>query len=366
MRIDSTKLMVAGGILFGVVMAIGQESRKEWVLKTSDVPDMLQFTVRRFKPGSTWTNSNTVPRSRFQGLSIDTLEHGGKAAFDYVTDAGALRCSGSFTWGRGSGDYTFVPNRQFVSELRKLGYDAPDEEQQFAMLMSNVSLDFARGVKDGGLQASTQELIDLRNHGVKLDYIRETHDAGYRNLNARDYMQLRDHGVGADYLRDLKRYGFNLSVPEVVQLRDHGVPSEFIFDLKAAGYDVTPGRITELRDHGVSSEYMRELKDYGLKPPANELVQLRDHGVTPEYLKGLKDAGYGSLQAEDIVRLRDHGVDTNFAREAKAMGYDFTPEQMTHLRDCGVDGRYLQTLRDAGMRNLTAEQIAKLKMHGVD
>jgi hypothetical protein len=64
--------------------------------------------------------------------------------------------------------------------------------------------------------------------------------------------------------------------------------------------------------------------------------------------------------------LRDHGVDTNFAREAKAMGYDFTPEQMTRLRDCGVNERYLQTLRDAGMRNLTAEQIAKLKMHGVD
>jgi hypothetical protein len=366
MRIDSTQVMVGAGILFGVVMAIGQESRKEWVLKTSDVPDILQFTVRRFKPGSTWSNSNMAPRSRFQGLSIDTLEHGGKANFDYVTDAGTLRCSGSFMLGRGSGDYTFVPNRQFASELRKLGYDAPDEEQQFAMLMSNVSLDFARGVKDAGLQASTQELIDLRNHGVKLDYIRETHDAGYRNLYARDYIQLRDHGVGAGYLRDLKRYGFNLSVPEIVQLRDHGVPSEFLRDLEAGGYDVTARRITELRDHGVSSEYMRELKDYGLKPAPDELVQLRDHGVTPEYLKGLKDAGYGSLGADDIVRLRDHGVDTNFAREAKTMGYDFTPEQMTHLRDCGVNGRYLQTLRDAGMRNLTAEQIAKLKMHGVE
>jgi hypothetical protein len=366
MRIDSTKLLLWGGILFTVVMAIAQESRKEWVLKASDDQDMLQFTIRRFKPNSTWSSSNVAPRSRFHGLSIDTLEHGGKANFDYVTDAGTLRCSGSFTWGRGSGDYTFVPNPQFLSELRKLGYDAPDEERQFAMLMSDVSLDFARGVKDAGLQASTQELIDLRNHGVNLDYIRETHAAGYRALDARDFMQLRDHGVGADYLRDLKTYGFNWSVREIVQLRDHGVPSEFIRDLKAGGYDMTAGRITELRDHGVSSEYLRELKDYGLQPAADELVQLRDHGVTPKYLKGLKDAGYGSLRADDIVRLRDHGVDTNFAREATAMGYHFTPEQMTHLRDSGVNERYLQTLRDAGMRNLTAEQIAKLKMHGVD
>ena len=101
MRIDSTKLMLWGGILFAVVMAVAQESHKEWVLKATDDPDMLQFTIRRFKPGSTWSNTNTVPRSRFRGLSIDTLDHGGKANFEYVTDAGALRCTGSITWGRG-------------------------------------------------------------------------------------------------------------------------------------------------------------------------------------------------------------------------------------------------------------------------
>jgi len=32
----------------------------------------------------------------------------------------------------------------------------------------------------------------------------------------------------------------------------------------------------------------------------------------------------------------------------------------------GVDGAYLRRLQDAGMRNLNAEQIAKLRMHGVD
>jgi hypothetical protein len=36
------------------------------------------------------------------------------------------------------------------------------------------------------------------------------------------------------------------------------------------------------------------------------------------------------------------------------------------LRIHGVDGSYLKRLRDAGMRNLNAEQIAKLRIHGVD
>jgi hypothetical protein len=31
-----------------------------------------------------------------------------------------------------------------------------------------------------------------------------------------------------------------------------------------------------------------------------------------------------------------------------------------------VDAAYLKRLRDSGMRDLSAEQIAKLKIHGVD
>ena len=32
----------------------------------------------------------------------------------------------------------------------------------------------------------------------------------------------------------------------------------------------------------------------------------------------------------------------------------------------GVDGRYLRRLRDSGLKNLTAAQIEKLRIHGVD
>jgi hypothetical protein len=36
------------------------------------------------------------------------------------------------------------------------------------------------------------------------------------------------------------------------------------------------------------------------------------------------------------------------------------------MRIHGVDGPYLKRLRDAGMRDLSAEQIEKLRIHGVD
>jgi hypothetical protein len=80
----------------------------------------------------------------------------------------------------------------------------------------------------------------------------------------------------------------------------------------------------------------------------------------------MKDAGYGNLSADEMVQLRIHGVQTAFAKDARELGYGFTPEDLVQLLIHGVDGAYLRKIRDAGMRNLNAEQIAKLKMHGVD
>jgi hypothetical protein len=338
MKLDSSNLMVWGGILFAMVMAVAQEANKEWTIHRTGDADVVQFTVRRIRPGSHWSSTEDVPRSKFQGLSLDTLEHGGAAKFRYVADAGALECTGRFSWTGGSGDYTFVPNPAFASALRDLGYATPDQDEQFTMLLTGVTLDFARGVKDARLGASTAELIRLRTHGVTLAYIDDVRRAGYTNLLASDVIDLRIHGVSADFLQDLKAAGYSLSAQQAINLRIHGVDSDFV----------------------------RKLQNYGLRPAAADLTQLRIHGVTPEYLAGMKDAGYGSLSADDLVQLRIHGVETAFAREARGLGYSFTPDDLVQLRIHGVDGAYLRTLRDAGMRNLTAEQIARLKMHGVD
>jgi hypothetical protein len=338
MNIDSSKLMVWGGLLLAVVMAVAQEAAKEWTIRRTGDSDVVRFTVRRMSPGSTWSTTQDVPRSRFEGLSIDVLEHSGPARFQYVQDAGSLVCQGRFSWIGGSGDYKFVPNPNFAADLRGMGYVTPDEDEQFTMALTGVTLDFARGVKDTGLQASTEDLIQLRTHGVTLEYVEDVRRFGYVDLQAHDVIDLRIHGVGGDFLRDLKNAGYNLAAREVI----------------------------DLRIHGVDSDYLHELRSYGLRPAAAELTQLRIHGVTPKYLSGMKDAGYGNLSADEMVQLRIQGVETAFAKDARELGYGFTPGELVQLRIHGVDGAYLRRLRDAGMHNLNAEQIAKLKMHGVD
>jgi hypothetical protein len=362
--------LIVTGALMAVLIATGQGPslvpRQEWRLKSSDSPGMVQLTIERWKPNSHWSSSNNVRFANFRGLTREAMERGGPAQFEYVQDAGTLVCQGKFGFFRGAGTFRFEPNPKFVSDLKSLGYDAPEQEQLFSMMLSEVTLDFARGVRDADVRASTRELIELRNHGVSLDYIREAAHAGYKNLFAQDFIELRDHGVSTRFLRDLKNYNYNLAPHDIVELRDHGVSSEFVGDLKSAGYDLPSHQIVELANHGVNSDYLREIRDFGLQPHASELTQLRDHGISPKYLKGLRDAGYDQLTANEITELGNHGVSTDFIQEARDLGYSFTPREIIELRDHGVDSAYLRRLRDTGMKNLGAGQIVKLREHGVE
>ena len=331
-------LMIGGGaILLAALIAHGQDGRREWQI-SRERGDQVRLIIERWKPGSHWSTSTDVPRNRFRGLAPALFERGGPARFEYVQDAGRLLCEGSFAFGRGSGTFTFVPEPDFTAELKKLGYDAPTDEQLFSMLLMGVGIDFARAVRDAGLHAGTNQLIDMRIHGLTADYIHETQRAGYTSLTPQDYIDMRIHGVQPAFLRDLKDAGYSLSAQQVI----------------------------ELRIHGVSSDFLRDLKDYGLQPKASDMVQLRIHGVNAEYLKGLKDAGFGDLGVDRITELRIHGVSTEFIRDSRDLGYRFTPQEIVNLRIHGVDGNYLRRLRDSGMRNLSAAQIEKLKIHGVD
>lgn len=80
----------------------------------------------------------------------------------------------------------------------------------------------------------------------------------------------------------------------------------------------------------------------------------------------MQDAGYTGVPVREVVNLRIHGVGVDFAKEAAQLGYRFSVKERAELRIHGVNGSYLRRLKDSGFRNLTAENIVKLRVHGID
>jgi len=273
---------IVGVMAAATLLAFSEDRRAGWELRPSLSLNQVHFVVRHSNGFDNWTSGRDVPLDRFRGFSLSLLASPGPAKFEYVSDAGRLLCEGRFLMGAGSGSYTFVADPAFVSALHEMGYDTPDDEQLFSMLMMDIGLESAQALRDAGLNASIRDLIQLRTHGVTLDYIREARQAGYQNLTAEDFIQLRIHGVTPEYLKGLKDAGYeNLRAEEVDQLRMHGVEPSFVQQARRLGYDFDP----------------------------QELAQLRIHGVDGAYLKRLQDAGMRNLNAEQIAKLRMHGVD---------------------------------------------------------
>jgi hypothetical protein len=316
---------------------------------------------------SHWRNTTDVPWSNLRGLDSNQLDRILSAVkFEILRDPGTLICQGRTGLGRANGTFTFEPNPAFVRQLDGLGYGAPTDEQLFRMLMHDVTLEFARNAVEYRLGASTKDLIDMRAHGVNDGYLERVRASGY-SVTARQLIDFKNHGVSPEFLSKVKASGFSFTAREVIQLRNHGVSAEFLEAAKDSGYGrIDAAEVVELRNHGIDPGYLRALSQHGLSPEPREITSLRDHGVTPDYLRELKEAGYEKLAVGEVIDLKNHGVPTAFVKQAWEAGFDFTTQELIHMRSQGVDAAYLRRIKASGFGNLTADQIVKLRQHGVD
>src|SRR6185369_5076382 len=145
------------GVMAGAtLMVLVGDPEAQWRITPALSTSKVFFTIRRTNGFDNWMSRNIVDVDKFRGFSLAMLASPGPAKFEYVTDAGRLLCEGRFSLGTGSGNYTFTPDPGFIAALRQLGYDAPDDEQLFSMLMLDINRAFAREIRDSGLRASSQ------------------------------------------------------------------------------------------------------------------------------------------------------------------------------------------------------------------
>ena len=287
----------------------------EWTLERSrqNSSDRVRFSFGYRRNGSTWQEESDVPLSSLHGFSLVILDHDGPIKFEYVRDAGELVCEGEARGGRASGAFTVNPNAQFVSALEKMGYPAPDEEDVLSLMMSDVTLDFARDVKSTGLELRAGELASLRSHGVMAAYIREARQAGLTQLTADDFGELRTHGVEPQYVQRILAVDSKLTVDDVCELRTHGVEPEYLKGIKASGVAISIEDICSVRTHGVEPEYLKSIRAVSTNISIDDIDEYRTHGVEPEYLKGMFGVD-SHLAVEDICQFRTHGVEPEICR----------------------------------------------------
>src|SRR5215475_7491372 len=257
----------------------------QWIVSLSKADGFVQLTLQSTGPDWNFNSSTSVPLSQLRGLTAAEMRaDGGMARFEIVRDAGTLQCEGWFKNGGGAGTFVFNPNRNYLSEMRSLGYDNLSDDRMFSLALHDVRLDFVRGLIAAGYERTdVDQLVSMRIHGVTLDFIGDLRSLGYDRAPADELVSMRIHGVGTDFIRELKELGYDhVPADDLVSMRIHGVTTKFIKELKTLGYE---------------------------SAPVDQLVSMKIHGVTPDFIRQMKDRGVKDLSIEQLISLRIHGLD---------------------------------------------------------
>ena len=313
MRIRRTLayLVFASCVVLFVIKNHAAEVRSgDWTIRKSDSPGKVEFALIEHHHGGQSNHESDWPATSFQG--VDFSKSGRQDVhFTITRDAGKIDCEGFLDNGEGAGIFHFQPDANYPREMSSIGFPV-DDEKQFSMAVMDVTLDFAKQMKNEHLSGlDTDRLVAFRIFGVNSEFIQQLRAEGLKTPDADKLVAFRIHGVTPEMVRSLRQAGYSPDEDMLIAMRIHGATPEWMAELKQRGYDhIDLEKLIAFRNHGVSPEFIGKVQGLGYSHPApDELIAMRIHNVTPEYISDMKARGIHDLSIDQLVSMRIHGID---------------------------------------------------------
>jgi hypothetical protein len=313
MRLRQTAafLIFASFVLFGVLNNYAAEvDGGSWTLRKSSKPGKVEFSLIQHHHGGTSSHESDWSTGVFVG--VDFSKSGRQdVRFTISRDAGKIECEGFLKDGEGAGIFHFQPDPNYPQQMRSIGFTV-DDDKQFALAVQDVSLEFARQMKNERLDdLDAEKLIAFRIFNVNAAFVDEIRATGLKISDSDKLVAFRIHGITPQMIRNLHGAGYSPDEDTLIAMRIHGATPEWVGELKKRGYDqVGLEQLIAFRIHGVSPEFIDKLQSLGYRhPDPEQLVAMRIHDVTPEYINKLRTRGMQDLTIDQLVSMRIHGLD---------------------------------------------------------
>jgi hypothetical protein len=311
MRRTLAYLVFASSLLVFVLKNHAAEAHGgDWTISKSDEAGKVEFSLIERHHGGTSEHESDWPMTSFQG--VDFSKPGRQDVHFTITwDAGKIECEGFLKDGEGAGIFHFQADPNYPREMERLGF-AVDDEKQFAMAVQDVSLDFAKQIKNEHLtDLDTDKLVAFRIFRVDSAFVEAIRAEGLNISDSDKLVAFRIHGVTPQMIRSLHQAGYKPDEDMLIAMRIHGATPEWMEQIKKRGYDhVDLEKLIAFRIHGVSPEFIEKLQSLGYShPDPDELIAMRIHNVTPEYISNMRSRGMRNLSIDQLVSMRIQGID---------------------------------------------------------
>jgi hypothetical protein len=266
-----------------------EKSGEDDAEEKADKRDGLHLSLeRRTERGGRHQMGQTYDFADLQGITREQAQGSGPVRFVLVREAGRVELEGSFQSGRGSGTFTFTPDRGFLGAMKSRGFDF--------------------------------ETISMRDdhRGEPLDKL---FAAAMLNVTT----ALADDLLSADFGK--------LDVDDLFKAAIFKVDSKFMREMKASGYPLRMEELVKARIFKIDADFLREAARFGFdKEPFEHIVQMRIFKVTPQFITEVRAEGLNDAAIEDLVKLRIFNIDAEFIRRARAEGVPLEVEALVQER----------------------------------
>lgn len=310
-RLRSSLAWLLLGMTWVTLVASAAQTRSgDWIIRKSLEPGQVEFSLIENQHGTSSHHQSQWPLRSFSGLDISRRGHQ-DVHFTIYRDAGKIECEGFLNNGEGAGVFHFSPDPKYLDHMQSIGFSV-DAEKQYSLAVEDVSLGFARQMKNEHLTAlDAEKLLAFRIFDVNAAFIEDLRRAGLDIFDSDKLVAFRIHGVTPEMVRKLHQQGYAPDDDTLIAMRIHGATPEWIEELKQHGYDhVDLPNLIAFRIHDVSPEFIEHLQRLGYAhPKPDQLIAMRIHNVTPDYIRGLRARGMQNLTIDQLVDLRIHDIE---------------------------------------------------------
>jgi beta-lactamase regulating signal transducer with metallopeptidase domain len=162
------------------------------------------------------------------------------------------------------------------------------------------------------------------------------------------------------YIEELRRLDVDFDVDQLVALKVHGVTPEYISAMRRTGLTIDTDDLIAMKVHQVDPQFVAQVRAQGFQPDAEELVAFSVHGISAEYVKEMRAAGF-EPDARQLIAMKVHNVTPDLRRAFEASGYEVGVEELISARAMGVTPEFIEKARAHGFKNLSFEQLIRLK-----
>lgn len=277
-------VIVIGNYVIVAQTGVSGDWRAEY---KAEKADKIQLNFSRKSENGKNQMGSSYDVKDLQGLSLSQITSADSSVrFTLVREAGNIECEGKFTNGRGNGTFRFVPNMQFVSDMKSRGFDFEKEMRGESSLEEKL---FAAAT----LNVTTVLADDLLS-------------ANFGKLDVGDLFKAAIFKVDSKFMREMKESGFqNLTFDDLVKARIFKIDGAYLRELAAEGFE---------------------------NEKFEDVVKMRIFKITPDFIKGVRAEGFQNLEIEDLVKMKIFNINAEFIREARAEGVPMEIEKLVQKR----------------------------------